>query len=171
MYFSHTCRPVEARLTLKGRSTFFCKQCEIFRCNFLEKTPWKIHIEMVAAKAFRTFLRIYLLLKSEPLSINTLPLYKAFIRFIMTYTSSTRDFAARSHLLKWQRLHNNVLRTIGNLPRRTLARDFHEAFKIPYIYNCYKTMQAAGRSHKKSCKCKYSQPRLKRSSTQKIKEA
>jgi hypothetical protein len=37
--------------------------------------------------------------------------------------------------LKLQRLQNRVLRTIGNLPRRTSVRELHVAFKIPYIYD------------------------------------
>jgi hypothetical protein len=38
--------------------------------------------------------------------------------------------------MKLQRLQNKVLRTIGNLPRRTSIRDLHIAFKIPYVYDC-----------------------------------
>jgi hypothetical protein len=37
--------------------------------------------------------------------------------------------------MKLQRLQNKVLRTIGNFPRRTPAREFHKAFSIPYIYD------------------------------------
>jgi hypothetical protein len=32
-------------------------------------------------------------------------------------------------------LQNNVLRTIGNLPRCTPARDLHAAFNLPYVYD------------------------------------
>jgi hypothetical protein len=39
------------------------------------------------------------------------------------------------NLLKLQRLHNKALRTIGNLPRRTLFHDMHVAFQIPYVYD------------------------------------
>jgi hypothetical protein len=53
----------------------------------------------------------------------------------MTYACPAWEFAAESHLLKLQRLQNRVLRTIGNLPRRTSVRDLHVAFKIPYVYN------------------------------------
>jgi hypothetical protein len=35
--------------------------------------------------------------------------------------------------MKLQRLQNKVLRTIGNFPRRTLVRDMHVAFQIPYV--------------------------------------
>jgi len=43
-----------------------------------------------------------------------------------------------------QRLQNKVLRTVGNLPRRTPTRDFHMTFKIQYLQlTCYRTMQTA----------------------------
>jgi hypothetical protein len=60
------------------------------------------------------------------------------------------EFAADSHLVKLQRLQNKVLRTIGNLPRRTPVRDLNVAFKIPYVYYYIKIMQATSRSHTKS---------------------
>jgi hypothetical protein len=53
----------------------------------------------------------------------------------MTYASPAWEFAANTHLLKLQRLQNKVLRTIGNFPRRTLVRELHKAFSIPYIYD------------------------------------
>jgi hypothetical protein len=45
----------------------------------------------------------------------------------MTYACPGWEFAADNHLLKLQRLQNEVLRTIGNFPRRTPVRDFHMA--------------------------------------------
>jgi hypothetical protein len=33
-----------------------------------------------------------------------------------------------------QRLQNKVLRTTGNVPRRTAVRELQIAFKLPYIY-------------------------------------
>jgi hypothetical protein len=51
----------------------------------------------------------------------------------MAYACPAWEFAAESHLLKLLRLQNNVLRTIGNFPRRTSVRDMHVAFQIPYI--------------------------------------
>jgi hypothetical protein len=53
----------------------------------------------------------------------------------MTYACPAWEFAAESHLLKLQRLQNKVLRTIGTFPRRTLARNMHVAFQIPYVYD------------------------------------
>jgi hypothetical protein len=54
----------------------------------------------------------------------------------MTYTCSTWDFAADTHLMKLQRLQNKVLRTIRNFPRHTPVCKLHKAFSIPYIYDC-----------------------------------
>jgi hypothetical protein len=53
----------------------------------------------------------------------------------MTYVCPAWEIAAESHLMKLQRLQNKVLRTIGNLPRRTSVRDMHVAFQIPYVYD------------------------------------
>jgi hypothetical protein len=41
----------------------------------------------------------------------------------MTYACPTWDFAVDIHLIKLQRLKNKVLRTTGNLPRRTTIRE------------------------------------------------
>jgi hypothetical protein len=97
---------------------------------------WRLHIEMIEAKAFRTFLRIYSLFKSERLSANIkLTLHKALIRSVMTYACPAWEFATESRLLKLQRLQNKVLRNIGSFPRRTPVRDIHVAFQIPYVYD------------------------------------
>jgi hypothetical protein len=61
------------------------------------------------------------LFKSERLSTNIkLTLHKALIRSVMTYACPACEFAADTHLIKFQCLQNKVLRTIGNFPRRTL---------------------------------------------------
>jgi hypothetical protein len=89
---------------------------------------------MTEAKAFRTYIRIYFLFKSERLSTHiNLTLHKALIRIIMTRLHAW-EFAADNHLLILQRLQNKVLRTIGNFPRRILVRNLHMAFKLLYIY-------------------------------------
>jgi hypothetical protein len=77
---------------------------------FDEKVIWRLHIEMIEAKAFRTFIRIYSLFKSERLSINIkLTIRKALIRSNMTYACPAWEFAADNHLLKLQRQQNKVL--------------------------------------------------------------
>jgi hypothetical protein len=52
---------------------------------FNERITWRLHTEIIEAKAFRTFIRIYSLLKSERLIANTkLTLHKAMISSVMT---------------------------------------------------------------------------------------
>jgi hypothetical protein len=56
-------------------------QCLIFD----KRIAWRLYIEMIEAKAFRTFFRIYFLFKNEGLSANIeLALSKALIRSVMT---------------------------------------------------------------------------------------
>jgi hypothetical protein len=94
------------------------------------------HIEMIESKDFRTFIRVYSLFKSERLSTTIkVTLHKTLIRSVITYASPAWDFAANTHLIKLLRLQNKVLRTTGNLPRRTAVRYWHTAFKIPYVYD------------------------------------
>jgi hypothetical protein len=91
---------------------------------------------MIEAKAFRTFIRIYSLFKSERLSATIkLTLHKALLRSVMTYACPAWEFATKCHLLKLQRLQNKVLRTTGNFLKRTSVRDMHTAFHMPYVYD------------------------------------
>jgi hypothetical protein len=53
----------------------------------------------------------------------------------MTYARPAWEFAANTHLMKLQRLQNNVIRTTGNYPSRTPVRDLHLAFQIPFVYD------------------------------------
>jgi hypothetical protein len=95
-----------------------------------------LHIELIEAKVFRTFIRIYSLFKSEQFSVNIkLPLQKALIWGIMTYACLPGEFAADNHPLKLQLLQNEVLCTTGNFPKCTLIHNLHMAFKLPYIYD------------------------------------
>jgi hypothetical protein len=90
---------------------------------------------MIEAKAFRTFIRTYSLLKIERLSAKIkLTLHKALIRSVMPSATPVWEFAANTHLMKLQRLQNKVLRTICTYPRRTLVHDLHLAFQIPFVY-------------------------------------
>jgi hypothetical protein len=92
---------------------------------------WRLHIGKIEARAFKTFIRLYSIFKSERLNANIkLTLHKALIISVMTYTCPASEFAAETYLLKLQRLEKKVLRTIGNLPRCTLVRDMHMAFRI-----------------------------------------
>jgi hypothetical protein len=56
---------------------------------------------MMEAKVFKTFIRIYSLLKSDRLSANNkLTLYKALIRSVMTYAFPAWELAADTYVFK-----------------------------------------------------------------------
>jgi hypothetical protein len=136
IYFSHQRAPPEYLLTLNGRNIPFENSVKYLGVIFDKRITWRLHIEGIETKAFRTFIRLYSLFKSERLNANIkLTLLKAVIRFVMTYACPAWEFAAESHLLKLQRLQNRVLRTTGNFPRRTSVRELHVAFQIPYVYD------------------------------------
>jgi hypothetical protein len=62
-----------------------------------------LHEEMTEAKVFKTFVRIYSLFKSEPLSSYiklTLHKHKAQSRSVMTYAFPLWELAADTYLLK-----------------------------------------------------------------------
>jgi hypothetical protein len=107
---------------------------------------------MIEAEVFRTFIRIYSLLKSERLSAKIeLTFHKALIRSVMTYACPAWELAAATYLLKLQRMQNKVLRTTGNFPRCTRVRDLRTAFKPAVFIRLYnKIVQATSGSHTKS---------------------
>jgi hypothetical protein len=85
------------------------------------------------AKAFRTFIIIYSLFKSERLNANIkLTRHKALSRSVMIYACHACECAAESHLLKLQRLQNKVLRTIGNFQRLTLHNKIMQVTSSSY---------------------------------------
>jgi hypothetical protein len=51
------------------------------------------------------------------------------------YARLAWEFTADTNLLKFQRLQNKVLRTIGNFPRHTPVCKLHKAFTIQYNYD------------------------------------
>jgi hypothetical protein len=139
IYFTHRNRPPDSFLTLNGRNIPFVNSVKYLGVIFDNRMTWRLYIEMIEAKAFRTFIRIYSLFRSERISANIkLTIHKVLIRCVMTYACPACESAAESHLLKLQRLQNRVLRTIGNFPRRTTVSDMHEALQIPYVYD-YRT--------------------------------
>jgi hypothetical protein len=133
-YFSHQRRPPDS-LILNGRNIPFVNSVKYFSVIFDKRMTPRFHVEMIEAKAFRTFITLYSLFKSERLSANIkLTLHKAMIISVMTCAFPAWEIAAENHLLKLQRLRNKVLRTIGNLPRCSPVRDLHVAFQIPYVF-------------------------------------
>jgi hypothetical protein len=112
-YFSRGRRPVEAYLTLNGQNIPFAKHAKYLGAIFDRKISWRLDTEAIEANAFKTFLSVYLPLKSERLKTNIkqpLTLHKVLSRSIMTCLPRL-GFAAHTNLLKSQRLQNKVLRT------------------------------------------------------------
>jgi hypothetical protein len=86
IYFSHQRRLPDSLLTLNGRNIPIVNSVKYLGVVFDKRMTWRLHIEKIEAKAFRTFIRLYSLFKSERLSINIkLTLHKALIRSVMTY--------------------------------------------------------------------------------------
>jgi hypothetical protein len=103
---------------------------------FDNRFTWRLHIEMIKAKTFRTFIRIFSLFKTESLRSNIKRnLHKALIRSVITYACPALKLAADTYLLKLQRLQNKVLRTIAHFPSCTKVRGLHTAFNLPYLYH------------------------------------
>jgi hypothetical protein len=132
IYFSYGIRPPESLLVLNGRNIPFVTSAKYLGVIFEKKTTWRLH----GAKDFRTFIRIYFLFKSEWLSTTlNLALQKVLKRSVMTYACPVWEFLEDTHLMKYERLQNKVLRTIGNFPRCTPLRDMHMAFHLLYVYD------------------------------------
>jgi hypothetical protein len=84
--FSDGHRPPEPHLTLNGRNIPFVNHVKYVGVIFDKKITRRLQIEMIEAKAFRTLIRVYSLLKNECLSDNIkLTLHKLLIRSVMTY--------------------------------------------------------------------------------------
>jgi hypothetical protein len=119
--------PLEAHRTLNGLNISFINHVKYLGVICSNSITWRLEIEMIEAKASRTFIRIYFQLKNERLSDNIkLTLEKTLIRSMLTYASSVLELAADTYVSKLQCLQNKVLHTIGT--------DIHTAFNLPYIY-------------------------------------
>jgi hypothetical protein len=103
IYFSHEVRPPEPFLAL---NIPFVNSVKYLCVIFDKKIKWRLHIKMIEAKAFQTFIREYSLLKSEQLNASIkLTLLNALIRSVMTCAFPTWEFAAPSKqcsLYNWQ---------------------------------------------------------------------
>jgi hypothetical protein len=82
-------------LTLNGRNIPFVNHVKYLDVIFYKRIIWRLPIEMIEAKAFRTFIRVYSLFRSGRLSANIkLTIHKALVRSLMTYACPAREFAA-----------------------------------------------------------------------------
>jgi hypothetical protein len=163
IYFSHKFRPPETHFTLDGWNIPFVNHVRYLGVVFGKRITWKLHIEMIEVKAFRIFIRIYSLFKSELLTANIkVTLHMALIRSVITYACPAWELVADTCILKLQHLcmykgwaiksspctatfndllcfcstyKKEVLCTFRNFPRCTPVRDLHMAFNLPYVYN------------------------------------
>jgi hypothetical protein len=88
--FSHRIRPPECLLTLNGWNIPFVNSSKYLSVIFYKKITWRLHIQTVATKTYRTFVTLYSLFKTDWLSTNCkLTLHKALIRSIRTDTYPT----------------------------------------------------------------------------------
>jgi hypothetical protein len=86
IYFCYGLRPPEAHLTLSGRNIRFVNHVKYLGVIFDNRITWRLHREIIEAKAFRTFIRIYFIFKIERLSTNIkLNLHKTLISSVMIY--------------------------------------------------------------------------------------
>jgi hypothetical protein len=123
---------------LNGRNILFANSVKYLGVFFDKKIKWRLHIETVEAKAFRIFIRLYSLFKSDRLSTNIkFTIYRALVRSVITYSCPAWEFAADTQLKKPQRLQNRVLRTTGRFIRNATITilDSHVALQIPYMYD------------------------------------
>jgi hypothetical protein len=136
IYFSHRLGAPKAHFTLNGWNIPLVNYVKYLGVIFNKRITWRLHLEVIEVKLFRTFITIYSLLKSEHLSAKIkLTLHKALIRTVVTYACPSWELAADTYLLKLQHLQNKVLRTNGNFPRCTPVRNMHTAFNLPYVYD------------------------------------
>jgi hypothetical protein len=70
IYFSHQRAPPESLLTLSGRNIPFVNSVKCLGVIFDKRITWRLHVERIEAKAFRTFIRLYSLFESERLNAN-----------------------------------------------------------------------------------------------------
>jgi hypothetical protein len=84
---------------------------------------WRLHMETNKGKAFRTFIRMYSLFKSELLSANT----KLTLHITPLLAPPQRG---ADNPLKLQFLQNKVLRTTSNFPMCPPVCDLHMTFKL-----------------------------------------
>jgi hypothetical protein len=129
VYFSHRRRPSEVHLTLNGRNIPFVNHVKYLNVIFNNRIIWRLHIEMIEAKAFRTIPGVYSLFKSEQLSANNkLTPHTALIRSVIIYSFTAWESAAGTHLLKLWCLQNKDLHTTAKFSKCVMIHELHMAF-------------------------------------------
>jgi hypothetical protein len=72
IYFTLRNRPPDFLLALKGRNIPFVNSVKYVAVLFDKRISWRLHIQMIEARAFRTFIRIipYSKVSDEALTLN-----------------------------------------------------------------------------------------------------
>jgi hypothetical protein len=65
IYFTHRNRLPDSHLMLNGRNIQFVNSVKYPGVTLDKRMTWRLHIQMIEAKAFRAIIRIYSLFKSE----------------------------------------------------------------------------------------------------------
>jgi hypothetical protein len=92
-------RPPETHITLNGRNSPFVNHVKYLGVIYDERITWRLDIEVIEAKDFTAFIRMYFLFKSERLSANIkLTLHESLIRSVMTYACPACELAAHTHI-------------------------------------------------------------------------
>ncbi|PNF41439.1 hypothetical protein B7P43_G13779 [Cryptotermes secundus] len=97
--FCRSNRPSESHLALNGRNIPFVNTRSVnLGVIFDKKVTWRFRKETIEAKAFRTFITIYSLFKSERLSANiklTIAThYAVFFNLLSLHSSSVQIFSS-----------------------------------------------------------------------------
>jgi hypothetical protein len=88
-------RSPEAHFTFIAWNIPFVNRVKYLSVISDKRITWKQHVEIIEAKAFRIFIRIYPVLKNERLCVNIkLTLHKALIRTVITYAYPAWELAA-----------------------------------------------------------------------------
>jgi hypothetical protein len=59
LYFSHSHRTPVSHLTLNGRNIPSVNSAKYLSVIFDKRVTWRLHVEMIEAKGFRTFIRVH----------------------------------------------------------------------------------------------------------------
>jgi hypothetical protein len=114
----------------------FVNQVKYLGIIFDKRITWKCYIEIFKANAFRTYISVYLFLRSEHLSANIkLTLHKSLIISVITCACLGWEFERTPTFWNYSDGKHKVLRTTGKFPERISVCNLHTAFIFLYVYN------------------------------------
>jgi hypothetical protein len=132
IYFSRNRRPPDSCLALNGRIIPLVNNAKYLGVIFERRVTWRLHIEMIEAEAFGTFIRVYSLFKCERLSADIkLTLHKYLIRSVMTYACPAWEFAADTHLMV--RIRVTLQLTVGQSVTQSWCRAPFRAYDQIFV--------------------------------------